>query len=90
MKQQLSVHPRVIERHPELTESDIVIAWENALSSAPRLEKNPNEYVAVGFDSKGRLIEMVAIRESSGDWMLYHAKTPPTKKTLAELRRTMR
>ena len=71
-------------------EQGVLTAWENAIRSAPRPEKDPDEYVAIGFDSKGRLIEMVAIRESSGDWMLYHAKTPPTKKTLAELRRTMR
>jgi len=43
------------------------------------------EYVAIGFDSKGRLIEMVAIRRSINNWLIYHAKTPPTKKTMAEL-----
>lgn len=81
----LIVHPRVRERHPELTEADVVFAWSNSFRSAPRLKKNPDEYVSVGFDNKGRLIEMIALRSKHGEWLIYHAKTPPTKKIMAEL-----
>jgi hypothetical protein len=81
----LIVHPRIHERHPELEESDVAAAWNNALASMPRLDKDPNEYVAIGIDLRGRYVEMVAKRNAAGDWLIYHAKTPPTKKMKAEL-----
>lgn len=82
----IQVHPRVHERHPELYEEDVIHAWENAIISAPRLEKNPNEYIALGFDQAGRLIEMAAVRFDRGDWVIFHATTPPSDKTYRELR----
>ena len=45
----------------------------------------PKLYIALGFDKKGRLLEMVAIRLDCGDWLVYHAMTPPSRKTFAEL-----
>jgi hypothetical protein len=41
--------------------------------------------VAVGFDGKGRLLEMVAVLGPDGIWLVYHAMTSPSKKTLKEL-----
>jgi hypothetical protein len=81
----LYVHPRVHERHPELLDRDVIAAWETALLSTPRTEKNPNEYLAVGFDGRGRLLEMVAVRLDGCDWLIYHAMTPPSNKTFEEL-----
>lgn len=80
----IEVHPRVARRHPEISPEDVLEAWENALMSTPRLSKDPDEYVSIGFDGKGRLLEMVAIRDASGRWLVYHAQTPPTKKTYKE------
>jgi hypothetical protein len=85
MDVRISVHPRVCKRHPELAECDVLTAWENSIISTPRISKNPDEYIAVGFDEKGRLIEMVAIRCAIGDWLIYHATTPPSDKTFKEL-----
>jgi hypothetical protein len=81
----LTIHPRVFERHPELKEDDLRHAWDNSIVSFPRISKNPNEYIAIGCDLNGRLVEMITIRSIEGDWLMYHALTPPTKKFLDEM-----
>ena len=81
----LIVHPRVAERHPELDEEGVKGAWNNALVSTPRIEKDPNQYIALGFDNDGRLLEVVATRLSNGDWLIFHAITLPSNKTFIEL-----
>lgn len=86
----IAVHPRVMERHPELTENDVLSAWENMIAFLPRLEAEPTRYIAVGSDSKGRLIEMVAQKAEEDLWVIFHAMTPPSQKTLVELRLTRR
>lgn len=78
------VHSRVHFRHPELDPEDVLRAWDGAIASMPRLTKNPDEYVCLGFDAKGRLIEMVGVRGETGDWLIYHAATPPSDKTYRE------
>lgn len=80
----VTVHKRVFRRHPELSEADVLTAWDNALMSTPRLAKDPDEYVSLGFDGKGRLLEMVAIRNKAGGWLIFHATTPPSDKTFRE------
>ena len=80
-----AVHRRVHERHPELADDNVLAAWENSIASTPRTQKDPNEYVAVGFDGKGRLVEVVAVRSAAGDWLAFHAMTPPSANTLGEL-----
>jgi hypothetical protein len=79
------VHRRVGQKHPELSDRDVFDAWTNCVRSRPRLDKNPDEYIAVGVDGNGRTIEMTAKRSAGGDWLIYHAMTPPSKKTLKEL-----
>lgn len=79
------VLPRVTQRHPELSDDDVKSAWEYALKSAPRTPGDTSEYVAIGFDGHGRLIEMIAMRNESGEWLIYHAMTPPTKRFMAEI-----
>lgn len=80
----LLVHRRVFERHPDLRLRDVVTAWNEAIMSAPRIEKNPDEYVSLGFDSNGRLIEMAAARSAEGVWVIFHAMTPPSERTYRE------
>jgi len=41
--------------------------------------------VAVGFDTNGRLIEIVGSVMENGTVRLFHAMTPPSKKTLQEV-----
>lgn len=81
---QTVVHPRVMDRHPELSEDDVISAWKGYVRMARR-EGEDTYLVAVGFDDKGRAIEMVAVETIEGDWYVYHAMTPPTKGTLREL-----
>ena len=87
----LTVHPRVHRRHPELTEADVVAAWEGALVSGRR--PGTDRWVVVGADRGGRLVEMVAVHDGRGHWLVFHAMTPPSGRTLEELgapRRTRR
>lgn len=34
------IHPRVMLRHPELSEKGVLHAWEHAIASLPRVSKN--------------------------------------------------
>lgn len=79
------VDDRVPRRHPDVSKEDAIAAWENCIASKPRIDKNPNEYIAIGVDGKGRLVELVAIRNGDGDWLIYHAQTPPQENAKREL-----
>jgi len=81
----IRVHSRIQELCPEITEDDVLSAWENIIHSRARLEEKPFECIAIGIDSKRRLMEMVAIRLENGDILIFHAMAPPSKKTLKEL-----
>lgn len=86
------VDDRVVTRHPEqkIEKADAVATWNNAIKSRPRLEKNPAEYLVIGIDGKGRLMELVAIRNDDGDFLIYHAFTPPQPNAKRELGTTER
>lgn len=90
MNAEAIVHPRVCERHPELTEQDVLDAWESCVRSVPRLDRDPSEHIAIGMDSHGRLIEMIARRVSVNTYLIFHAFAPPTRKALVELGMTKR
>ena len=76
------VHPRVHQRHPEIDDEDVIWAWENCVVIADRI---PNDtQLRVGFDLKGRELEMIGWLTVDG-WMVFHAFTPPTKKFKAEI-----
>jgi len=79
------VDDRVPLRHTGVSKEDAMAAWANCIKSRPRLDKNPNEYLAIGTDGKGRLLEIVVLRDSEGDWLIYHAQTPPTANAKREL-----
>ena len=83
----LVIHPRVFERHPQLTEDDIRTAWENSYYEALRPD-SPNfpEYLWIGEDKAGREIGMVGVPIADG-WLIYHANTPLSKRTKDEIAR---
>jgi hypothetical protein len=85
MSQAATVHQRVHERHPEIEDKDVMAAWNNCLRSARRKQPAFEDFVAVGFDGKGRLLELIAVLKPDGSWLIYHAFTPPTKKVLKEI-----
>lgn len=76
---------RVSERHPDITEEDAAHAWLFCKKSMMRIGKEPEEHVGIGYDEKGRLIEVVAIRSDRGFWLIKHAQTPPQEKIIREL-----
>lgn len=67
---------RVPERHPDVSKQDAEDAWNNCLISTPAFDVNPDRYLAIGVDGKGRLIELVAIRKKNV-WLIIHGQTPP-------------
>lgn len=80
----------VVTRHPEqkIEKADAVTAWNNAIRSRPGLEKNPAEYLAIGIDDKGRLMEPIAIRNDNEDFLIYAA--PAQRQKRARLSRKER
>lgn len=78
----LHVHPRIASRHAGITDDDAVVAWQQYLLRASRADRDRE--VRIGYDEKGRLLELVGVRLRDG-WLIFHAMTPPTKKTLKEL-----
>lgn len=81
---EINVHPRVHRRHPEVCDEDVVAAWRNAVAVGRRNEGGAHVFVAVGFDSKGRLLELVASLMDDGACLIFHGMRA-TKKTLIEL-----
>lgn len=79
------IHPRINKRHPELDDKDVRSAWENQYCAAVRVTDTGSRYVAIGYDTHGRAIEMVAVELDGGDWLVFHAMTPPSRKTYEEL-----
>ena len=68
---------RIPERHPDVSKEDAAEAWSHCLASAPALDCNPDRYLAIGVDGKGRLVELIAVRKENGLWLIIHAQTPP-------------
>ena len=80
---QIIVSSGINERHPNIDDEDVVHAFKSMLRHKQR---EGDEYIATGADSKGRILEMVYIYNFEHDFFLiYHALIPPTKKTLNDL-----
>ena len=86
MFEEIEIDPRVSNRHPGLSESDISGAWRNAITVIERSGTSLPDVilVAVGADSNGRLLELVGAMTDGGVVHIFHAMTPPSKKTLQE------
>lgn len=73
----IAVLDRVEQRHPDVSKEDAAAAWSSSVARMPDLRGgNPERYVAVGFDKKGRELEVVAVRKSIDMWVVIHAQTP--------------
>lgn len=86
MSNEVRIAPRIHERHPELEDEYVFSAWKNAFVFIERtnVEMYGSLLVAVGFDASNRMIEMVAVVEENGTVFVFHAMTPPSKKTMRE------
>ncbi len=79
----VGVHPRAADRHPEVTAADVVGAFEGTLRSRAR-DTHPVQWVGVGADANGRLLEYIAVEVEPDGWLVFHAM-PATKKVLTEV-----
>ena len=85
----VEIHPRVAEKHQELTEHDIRYAVLNTIKSLTRTGTDPLQVVGVGPDRNGRILQWVGNRvlddpADADSWFIYHA-LPVTMKVLYEL-----
>ncbi len=80
----IGVHPRITQKRPGITDLDVVVAMRGMI----RYQQRPSgEWLAVGLDGNSRLIELVYQYDDEEDFFFVcHAMTPPTGKTLRELR----
>jgi hypothetical protein len=80
---QIGVHPRIAQRHPEITGDDVSAAMRSMIRYKQR---SSGEWLAVGMDSRCRLVELVYLYDEEDDFFfVYHGMTPPSGKTLKEL-----
>ena len=80
---QIGVHPRISRRHPEVAEADVISAMRSMIRYKQR---GSGEWIAVGMDSRDRLVELVYIYDADDDYFfVYHGMPPPSGKTLREL-----
>lgn len=72
--QRIVVLPRIHKRHPDVSEEDVRTAWENQLKRRMREGLDPVQFAAVGFDAKGRLLQVVAVYDPKNDAVvIFHA-----------------
>ena len=80
------VHPRIMERHPILSEEDVAYAFKHSFIEILRPDsENFPEFLWIGLDEKGREIEMVGTLMQDG-YLIYHANTPLSKTAKRELK----
>lgn len=84
---EIRIHPRVLQRHPWLDRQEVLHTWRTAWKMAPRLGCEPPETMALGWDSHGRLIELIAYAAEDGTPIIFHANLAQ-KKFLKELHLT--
>lgn len=76
MEPRIEVHERINAKHPDISEADVRAAWKSRVKCQMRVGPWPPQYVAVGFDGKGRILQMVATYSPTADEVLvFHAMT---------------
>lgn len=80
----IGIHPRITLRHPNISGEDVTYAMRGMFAYKQR---ESGEWIAVGLDFKGRLLELVYQYDTDDDFFfVFHAFTPPSGKTLSELK----
>ena len=80
---EVRVHPRIEAKRPEIRPADVLAAFDGSLRKRPR-DTDPVQWVGVGLDGRGRLLEFVAVEETTEVWLVFHACVV-TKSVLGEL-----
>ena len=81
--QDITIHPRVFKRHPDMTSTDIKHAWTYRVAAQNRYNTDPMVMVVVGYATDGTLLELCATWELD-TWQIFHAMRATTK-TLKEV-----
>lgn len=84
MEFQPLIHPRIYHSQANISQEDILQAWNNALASAPVINESGcrQVWLTLGYDRQGRLLELASIHDQARLWMVFHAMTPPSHKTI--------
>jgi hypothetical protein len=72
------IHPQISEKRPDIADEDVYAAFEGALRSRARNTK-PIQWVGVGIDHHGRLLEFIAVEDEPNGWLVFHAMIATTK-----------
>ncbi len=67
------VHPRIGRKRPQVTEADVEAAFMGTLRKVVRRDCDPPQWVGVGLDGSGRLLEYVAVEIGVDEWLVFHA-----------------
>ena len=80
----IAIHPNSYKHG--LDDNAIEHAWRNAFEWLRR-DRNDGktEYVLLGVDRQGRLVELVARSAGNDGYIVFHANTPPSRRVLEEL-----
>lgn len=80
----IAIHPNSYKHG--LDDNAIEHAWRNAFEWLRRdRDDGKTEYVLLGVDRQGRLVELVARPVGNDGYIVFHANTPPSRRVLEEL-----
>lgn len=69
-----------------LSADEVAYAWDSPIACRQRSgENDPPIWIAIGVLPDGRMAELVALENAAGQWVVFHAMVPPTKKFVKEL-----
>ena len=69
-----------------ITQGSLCVVMAAMRSMIRYKQRESGEWIAVGTDSRSRLVELVYIYDADDDYFfVYHGMTPPSGKTLREL-----
>ena len=78
-----STFPQIKACITRISPADVMAAMRSMIRYKQR---DSGEWIAVGTDSRSRLVELVYIYDADDDYFfVYHGMTPPSGKTLREL-----
>jgi hypothetical protein len=63
----------VNKKHPEISNEDVIHAWNHAVAVIHRAYDPPDYYAAAGMDAKGRMLELVGVELEDGAILIFHA-----------------
>lgn len=80
----IAIHPNSYKHG--LDDDAIEHTWRNAFEWLRReRDDGKTEYVLLGVDQQGRLVELVARSIGDDGYIVFHANTPPSSRVLTEL-----